>query len=173
LDKVLDELQGLRGVVFVTSYRYGHDIKNTSKYSPEMLVSGDKDDIKKFSRGETPQRILVSPVAYEGVDMPDGACRFVIFSKLPVPNLIDPVLKARATKDRRLVDSLTQLRIEQGIGRGLRNSKDWCVCIIFDKAWAAFFRRTGRKSWPKHVRTSYKTVDHPTAIGQHVKECTR
>jgi replicative superfamily II helicase len=73
---------------------------------------------------------LVIANYYDGIDLPDDACRILILDSKPFSNgLIDTYSDScRASSE---VTSLKLARtIEQGLGRAVRGQKDYCVIIL-------------------------------------------
>lgn len=67
---------------------------------------------------------------YDGVDLPDDACRFLIIDGLPVTrSQFDIVSQGMNYEDRRIVGEQIQ-KIEQGMGRGVRSNNDYCVVVL-------------------------------------------
>jgi hypothetical protein len=67
---------------------------------------------------------------YDGVDLPGEACRLLIIDGLPEVNgLIDRVEQSILDGTRRQLVRQIQ-RIEQGMGRGVRSSEDYCVVLL-------------------------------------------
>lgn len=67
---------------------------------------------------------------YNGIDLPGEACRVLIIRDLPAGNsdydeLMNTYLKNSAIKAERIAQ-----RIEQGVGRGVRGSSDYCVVLL-------------------------------------------
>lgn len=73
---------------------------------------------------------------YDGVDLPQGACRVLVIDG--VPSALGPIEKFEATAldgTDHLVSRQMQ-RVEQGMGRAVRSNDDYCVVIIADAAVA-------------------------------------
>lgn len=70
---------------------------------------------------------------YDGIDLPKEACRFLIIDGLPdVRRQIDKVNQTILMGSDRLTSQIIQ-RIEQGMGRGIRSSDDYCVVFLMGK----------------------------------------
>lgn len=76
---------------------------------------------------------------YDGIDLPGDACRLLIFANMPRgANEYENYL-ANLFEGSSLNNTLAQ-KIEQGIGRGARGTRDYCVVLIFGKdvlSWIA------------------------------------
>ena len=78
---------------------------------------------------------------YDGLDLPDDACRLVVLSGLPAYThlqerfLLDRLLAGRVTAER------VRTRITQGAGRCTRNAKDYAAVIVHGDRLAEFCSR--------------------------------
>tara|TARA_Y100000310_G_scaffold14871_1_gene14936 strand:- start:2473 stop:4953 length:2481 start_codon:yes stop_codon:yes gene_type:complete len=70
---------------------------------------------------------------YDGIDLPQAACRLLVIDGLPdARNLIDRVKQSSLMSSN--YDNLEKIqRIEQGMGRGVRSSDDFCVVLLSGK----------------------------------------
>ncbi len=67
---------------------------------------------------------------YDGIDLPDDACRMLIIDSLPPLNKEYDKYFHSICMDSNLLVREQMQRIEQGMGRGVRSSTDNC-CIVF------------------------------------------
>ncbi|MBF4248472.1 helicase, partial [Vibrio anguillarum] len=67
---------------------------------------------------------------YDGIDLPQAACRLLVIDGLPdARNLIDRVKQSSLMSSN--YDNVEKIqRIEQGMGRGVRSSDDYCVVLL-------------------------------------------
>lgn len=67
---------------------------------------------------------------YDGVDLPDNACGFLVIDGLPnIRSQFDVVSQSINYEDRRIIGEQIQ-KIEQGMGRGVRSNSDYCVIVF-------------------------------------------
>lgn len=66
---------------------------------------------------------------YDGIDLPDNACRVLVLDGLPEVNTGDERLEAQVLRHAGTDDRQVQ-RIEQGMGRGVRSNEDHCVVFL-------------------------------------------
>lgn len=70
---------------------------------------------------------------YDGIDLPKDSCRLLVIDGLPdVRHLIDKVNQGILMGSGRLSSQIIQ-RIEQGMGRGIRSSDDYCAVLLMGK----------------------------------------
>lgn len=87
------------------------------------------NEVNKLKSG-TFEHPIVLVNRYDGVDLPDDACRLLIFDSRPYSqNLMD--LYSERCRESSLITAVRQARtIEQGLGRSVRGEKDYSVIII-------------------------------------------
>jgi hypothetical protein len=67
---------------------------------------------------------------YDGIDLPDDACRLLIIDGLPVMRSeYDNAILGMNPNDNRICREQIQ-KIEQGMGRGVRSNSDYCVVVF-------------------------------------------
>lgn len=100
--------------------KYGARVADTDTIFKEV------DRLKTGHYGET----LVLVNRYDGIDLPDNACRVLIFDSKPhAENLIELCHEAcRSSSDYTIMRVARS--IEQGLGRAVRGEKDYCVILI-------------------------------------------
>ncbi|MFF0386943.1 DEAD/DEAH box helicase family protein [Streptomyces sp. NPDC004286] len=113
-------------VVLVPSERAA---KVWEPYADHTFRVGDLEaGVKRLQSGQVGLVVLVNK--YDGVNLPDGACRLLILDGIPHP--LDAVERREAIA---LAASTVRLarqvqRIEQGMGRGVRDRDDYCAVLL-------------------------------------------
>ena len=70
---------------------------------------------------------------YDGIDLPNNACRLLVIDGLPdVRRMIDKVEEGILLGTDRTTTQIAQ-RIEQGMGRGVRSNDDYCAVLLMGK----------------------------------------
>lgn len=70
---------------------------------------------------------------YDGIDLPNDACRLLVIDGLPdVRRMIDKVEEGILLGTDRTATQITQ-RVEQGMGRGVRSNDDYCAVLLMGK----------------------------------------
>lgn len=75
---------------------------------------------------------------YDGIDLPDDACRILVVDELPIGESLIEQYQASARKDSMLSQGEVAQTIEQGFGRGVRSGKDSCVVLLTGKGLVRF-----------------------------------
>lgn len=89
------------------------------------------EGVEKLKKGHVGLVVLVN--RYDGIDLPGDACRLLIIDGLPdVRRLIDKVTQSILMGSDRTIDQVVQ-RVEQGMGRGIRSSDDYCSVFLIGK----------------------------------------
>lgn len=97
------------------------------------------NEIDKLKKGIF-DNILVINNRYDGIDLPDEACRILIIDSMPYfENLADRYEESCRPNSEAISKRLAQ-KIEQGIGRGVRGEKDYCVLLIIGSDIVKFMR---------------------------------
>ncbi|WP_440807855.1 DEAD/DEAH box helicase family protein [Pseudomonas syringae] len=117
-------------VVIVPSDRrakYWEDIADS------ILNKGNiHDGIKALKKTASGLTVLVN--RYDGVDLPNEACRLLVIDGLPdVRRMIDKVEEGILLGTDRSATQTTQ-RVEQGMGRGVRSNDDYCAVLLIGRS---------------------------------------
>lgn len=103
------------------------------KDQADQILNKDNlyEGVTRLKREKVGLTILVN--RYDGIDLPKDACRFLVIDGLPVARrLIDKVEQVILMGSSRKVTQLVQ-KIEQGMGRGVRSSDDYCVVFLMGR----------------------------------------
>ena len=113
-------------VILVPSYRRAEEWGDYAS----LIVGADdiSQAVESLKSGHVGLVVFVSK--YDGIDLPNDACRVLVIDRLP---------EAVSNSERREAQLLTGgdmfnrrklQRIEQGMGRGVRSSVDYCVVLL-------------------------------------------
>lgn len=150
--KVISISQNYNVVVIVPSF-------DRAKYwDPDGYRTATKDNIDRFVCGLKNNHVglFVFVNRYDGIDLPDDACRMLIIDGLPP-------LKNEKDKYIQSIDSSSNIlrreqiqRIEQGMGRGVRsNSDSCCVVLMGDNLADILLRNNGVSFFSNATREQY------------------
>lgn len=67
---------------------------------------------------------------YDGIDLPDDACRILIFDSLPHSDMLVDRYSDACRVGSDVLATKTARIIEQGLGRSVRGEKDYCVILL-------------------------------------------
>ena len=107
--------------------------KYWSDVSKDILTSSNlQEGVDRLCKGHIGLVVLVNK--YDGVDLPDDACRVLVIDGLPdVRRRIDEIEQYSLEGSDELLGRKIQ-KIEQGMGRAIRSSSDYCVVFLMGPA---------------------------------------
>lgn len=143
-------------------------VKDWEKYGS---IIADKDNIiteinklknKEFSRS------LVIVNRYDGIDLPDNSCRFLVIDSKPFGStLYDRYIENCLGNSDFIKIKLAQT-IEQAMGRAVRGEKDYCVVILTGPELVQAIRsKSNRKFYSLQSRTQ---IELGLEIAEYAKE---
>lgn len=125
-DAIVEKAQKYNVIVLVPSFamaKYWEE-KGGVVLSAGNISSG-VDDIRTRNNG-----LYVIVNRYDGIDLPDDACRILVIDGLPnITNMDDKYEQEVVRKSVRVQREQIQ-RIEQGMGRGVRSHNDYCLIYL-------------------------------------------
>lgn len=100
------------------------------KYGARVVDSDSITQAVEDLRNRSYSKTVVIANYYDGIDLPDNACRVLVIDSKPfAEEILD-----RYVEDRRQGSNLIAGRIarivEQGMGRAVRGEKDYCVIVL-------------------------------------------
>ncbi len=106
-------------------------------------IDGLKVDIKQNNAKKI--HILVNE--YDGVDLPDSVCRVLCVDSLPSCNLLIDRYAQEIRPDSKIIRRQLAQRVEQGIGRAIRGSSDWCIVLIIGNNLTNFLSENVKRAY--------------------------
>lgn len=125
-DKIVQYAKTYNTVVIVPSeYRAKYWSNVTTNIFSAINIKDGVELIKRSNNG-----LYVFINKYDGIDLPDNACRIIVLDGLPdartaVEQINESYLQGSDNTTKNKIQ-----KIEQGMGRGIRSSNDFCGVII-------------------------------------------
>lgn len=118
--------RGTNVVVLVPSFKAAERWANAGAVSPKT-----EDVSKAVEKLRTTEgNFVVLANRYDGIDLPDRACRVLVIDGVPSGESYYDQHVASVRADSTLVTGRVAQTIEQGLGRGVRSGKDYCVVLL-------------------------------------------
>ncbi|WP_166790175.1 helicase C-terminal domain-containing protein [Cryobacterium sp. Hh11] len=89
-----------------------------------------EDAVKRLQDGHVGLVVLIA--RYDGLDLPNEACRVLVLDGLPERYSPQELVEAVAIGGTEAMKVRQTQRIEQGMGRGVRSTDDYCAIILLD-----------------------------------------
>lgn len=93
------------------------------------------------------EKTVVLVNRYDGIDLPDDACRILIFDGKPYSESLIDLLQEGCRPDSDATLMRTVRTIEQGMGRSVRGEKDYSVIIILGSDITRLVRETRSRKY--------------------------
>ena len=84
---------------------------------------------------------------YDGIDLPDQACRILVIDDLPQEHRLANLIEATSRRRSPILRRHVAQTIEQGMGRGVRSLADYCVVILTGKRLVSFITEIDNQSF--------------------------
>ena len=146
VEQILDGYNSVHGIIQTGNYEVMNYVINNinEKYKKRLLyynnTSEKREILEKFKNNTN--SVLIGPSLFEGIDLPDDLCRFIIIMKVPYPCLGDELVQRKIELFPTWYNSQTSNYIIQGIGRGVRNKTDWAHTYILDGCFSYLYNIT-------------------------------
>lgn len=149
VEQILDGYNSVHGIIQTGNYEVMNYVINNinEKYKKRLLYynnTSEKREILETFKNNS-NSVLIGPSLFEGIDLPDDLCRFIIIMKVPFPCLGDELVQRKIELFPTWYNSQTSNYIIQGIGRGVRNKTDWAHTYILDGCFSYLYNITKRQ----------------------------
>ena len=95
----------------------------------QILGKGDVElSLDPFAKAE--HALLALAGRYDGIDLPDNACRLVVLEGLPTNVHLQEQFLAGKLRARIALEERTRTRVVQGAGRATRNPSDHAIVVV-------------------------------------------
>lgn len=140
--------------VILLPYNLAQELKPllTEEYYIHMDKTTKKKKITEFLTGKT-HSVGIFSGSYEGLSLDNKISRFTIIPKVPFPNLMDKVVKARLRENDLSYSLEAMTTIIQASGRSVRSETDYGACYILDSNFTKLYSKT-RSYLPVYFKES-------------------
>lgn len=116
--------------------------------------------------------VLVLANRYDGIDLPDDACRTLILDSLPVCDTLADRYEMQSRENSELLNLKIAQRIEQGMGRSVRGEKDYSTIFLIGTDLVKFVmsKRTASYFSPQTQKQIELGLDIAKEAKEDVKE---
>lgn len=121
--------ESLNVVVLVPSYRQAgmwDDVAEVTASAADDVSAA----VERLKAGHVGLVVIVN--RYDGIDLPDEACRVLVIDGLPQAYSGTERREALALRDSEAMVTRQLQRLEQGMGRGVRSRDDRCAVLLVD-----------------------------------------
>lgn len=153
IDELAQQHAGEKGLVHTASYDRAERLDEALAAKTVLHERSGRpveSTLNRWQEGDAD--LLLSPSMMEGVDLPDGQCRWQVLAKVPYLNsYTDPRVDHLLTveNDWGWYYEATARQVVQSVGRAVRHSGDYAAYYVLDKS---FFDVISRASVPKWFR---------------------
>ena len=104
-------------------------------------------DLSENAKKNKAKEILLMVNQYDGVDLPDQTCRILCLDSLPSYTSLNEIYERQVRPNSTMIRRKMAQRVEQGIGRGIRGSDDWCIIIIAGNDLTDFLSEKSKRKY--------------------------
>lgn len=97
----------------------------------KVVDYGDIGKAIESLKKENFDKTIVFANRYDGLDLPDNACRILIFDGLPYASNLSDIYYEECLSDTEITNTKIIQKIEQGLGRNVRGERDYGAILLF------------------------------------------
>lgn len=111
-------------------------VEKWSAYSPTIATKHNLTNIIASMQSKNHVGLVIAANRYDGIDLPDDACRILVIDGLPQAFSGDERLESLMQRTVGGVDDRQVQRLEQGMGRAVRSNEDHCLVFLIGRRLA-------------------------------------
>jgi replicative superfamily II helicase len=130
--------------------------------------------------------VLISK--YDGIDLPDAACRLLVLDGLPRGATLSDWYMQSALEGTPTINAKIAQKIEQGLGRATRGKSDYCVALLAGNDLVSFIRNKKNRTHlspgtnaqlelglaiTKEIRDSSEKENYSSSLIHEINRCLK
>lgn len=161
------DFKGFGAVSIVSSFKKANYYRNLGSIIVDGDINNIYDTVTDLKNGKF-GKMVVLVNRYDGIDLPDNACRLLILDSLPYFDSLSEKYEEQCRTNSDLMNIRLAQKIEQGLGRSVRGEKDYSAILIVGADLVKFIRSVATK---KYFSTqTQKQIDIGLEIADMSKE---
>jgi len=156
------EKHGDFGVVsLVPSNKHAEDwTSEGGKITSVKNLEESIEKLKKDIKSKTARTVTILVNKYDGIDLPDNTCRILCLDSMPSHTSLINKYTQEMRSDSFIIRRKLAQRFEQGLGRAIRGSSDWCVVVITGNKLTSFVsEKTKREFLSNETKTQIEIAE--------------
>ena len=116
-------------------------------YGASIAERDTIDEMVESLKNRVFQNVVVIANRYDGIDLPDEACRILVLDSKPFSESLLERYQENVRGSSDMIHSRIARSIEQGLGRSVRGEKDYCAIIIIGVDLTTFLRLSSNQKF--------------------------
>ena len=147
------------------------DFKKNEQYQKIGAAVADTKSIysyvQKLKSGQFDEAVVFGN-RYDGIDLPDDACRILILDSKPYFDSLLDRYEEECRSDSEILNTKIAQKVEQGLGRSVRGEKDYSIVVILGSELVKFIRAKSTSS--NFSSQTRKQIDIGMQVAEFAKE---
>ncbi len=126
------------------SYKQTDDYE---KFGCKVVTRDNINEIIRDLKNKKFEEAIVFANRYDGIDLPDEACRILIIDSKPFFNSLSDKYEESSRPDSDITNIKIAQKIEQGLGRSVRGEKDYSAIILIGSDLVKFVKSSSTNKY--------------------------
>ncbi|WP_338597003.1 DEAD/DEAH box helicase [Clostridium baratii] len=141
--------------------------KGYEHYGVKLVKENFFESINMLKNTEIKKPIVIAN-RYDGIDLPDNACRLLVIDSLPYADSLADRYQEVCISNSEIINIKIAQKIEQGLGRSVRGEKDYSAILLIGEDLVKFVNSINTKGY--FSNQTQKQIDIGFDIANMAKE---
>jgi tetratricopeptide (TPR) repeat protein len=121
--------------------KYGASVTNVQNLEQEIA------NLRSLIKKKEATKVMIVVNEYDGVDLPDSTCRILTLDSLPTYSSLTEKFAQEMRPTSGIIRRHLAQRVEQGMGRAIRGSSDWCIVVVIGSNLTNFISEHSKRMY--------------------------